>query len=74
MAEYSKEWCDITNIGLSSDFSVLKIFSSLENGYYQVALCEGFGFTHIFNRGGECYVIVGGKEILFEELKLQNIN
>ena len=69
MAEYCKEWCDLTESGLTPDFSVLQIFMSLDEGYYKPAICEGFGFTHILNQGGECYVVVDGKEIPFEKLK-----
>ncbi|MDX2359343.1 MAG: hypothetical protein QNK23_00960 [Crocinitomicaceae bacterium] len=71
MAEHSKEWCDLTESGMSPDFSVLKIFSSLESGYLQVAICEGFGFTHILNQDGDCYVVVDGKEIPFETLTVK---
>jgi hypothetical protein len=69
MAEYSKEWCDLTGSGMSPDFSVLKIFMSLDDGGYEGRICEGFGFTHIVNDGGDCHVVLKGKQIPFEELK-----
>lgn len=71
MAEYSKEWCDLTESGISPDFSVMEIFHLLEEGHFQAAICEGFGFTHIVNEGGNCHVVVNGKEIPFETLSIE---
>jgi hypothetical protein len=70
MAEFSKEWCDLTQSGIAPGFSVMKIFLSLEDGCYKEAICEGFGFTHIINESGDCLVVVAGKEIPFEKLKI----
>lgn len=68
MAEYSKEWCDLKDIGILPDFSVNEIFISLEQGETIMAICEGFGFTKILNKNGHCYVILNGKELAFDEL------
>lgn len=70
MAEYSKEWCDLTKSNLTPDFSVLQIFMSLEGGHFKPVICEGFGFTNIVNEGGDCHVVVNGEQVPFETLKI----
>lgn len=68
MAEFSKEWCEIEGDMVSPDFSVTEVFFKLKDGEYESIICEGFGFTHILNENGNCYVIIRGSKVLFELL------
>ncbi len=68
MAEFSKEWCEKEEFNIPYDFSVIEVFSRLKEGESTVMICEGFGFTHIVNDGGECYVVKRGELIRFDQL------
>ena len=47
MADFSKQWCEINDPDMPSDFDILEIAAELEPGYFKHMICEGFGFTII---------------------------
>jgi len=47
MAEFSKQYCKIKDMGFDGDFDVYEIWSKLKPGHAVDYICEGFGFTMI---------------------------
>jgi hypothetical protein len=47
MAEFSKQYCEIYNMGFDGDFDVYEEWSKLQPGYAISYICEGFGFCMI---------------------------
>jgi len=47
MVEFSKQWCDINDPGMPSDFDIMEEYHKLEPGSYVPYICEGFGFIAI---------------------------
>ena len=56
MAEFSKQYSDVSGLGFS-DFDIEEIFKDIKEGYYISRICEGFGSTGILNKEGVCYLI-----------------
>tara|TARA_R100000152_G_C6699969_1_gene129698 strand:- start:522 stop:758 length:237 start_codon:yes stop_codon:yes gene_type:complete len=56
MAEFSKQYSDVSGLGFS-DFDIEEIFKDIKEGYYISRICEGFGSTGILNKEGECHLI-----------------
>jgi len=56
MAEYSKEYTDLTNL-TSSDFSFLSIGSELKEGQTVNIICEGFGVYGITQIDSVLYLL-----------------
>ena len=56
MAEFSKQYSDVSGLGFS-DFDIEDIFKDIKEGYYISRICEGFGSTGILNKEGECHLI-----------------
>lgn len=55
MAEFSKQWCELYDNEMPSDFDILEEFSKLEYDSYIPIICEGFGFIAIGkDETGEC--------------------
>jgi hypothetical protein len=50
MAEFSKQYCDIKNMGMKGDFDIYEEWSKLRPGYAVDYICEGFGFSMIGRR------------------------
>ena len=47
MAEFSKQYCELHDMGFDGDFDVYDEFNKLEVGYHIPMICEGFGFVAI---------------------------
>jgi hypothetical protein len=47
MAEFSKQYCETTDMGFDGDFDVYEEWSKLKPGYTVNYICEGFGFNMI---------------------------
>ena len=50
MAEFSKQYCETTDMGFDGDFDVYEEWSKLKPGYAVAYICEGFGFSFIGKR------------------------
>lgn len=62
MTEYSKEWIEQENNGMTPDFSIESMFKKLKVGESKSIICEGFGITKIINDDDVCYVEIKGKK------------
>ena len=58
MAEYSKQYCKIKDMGYDGDFDVYEIWSKLKPGHAVDYICEGFGFNSIARSENEDRVLV----------------
>ena len=47
MADFSKQWCEINDPEMPSDFDILEVAAELEPEHFTPIICEGFGFTMI---------------------------
>jgi len=47
MAEFSKQYCELHDMGFDGDFDVYDEFNKLEVGGYIPMICEGLGFVAI---------------------------
>jgi len=47
MAEFSKQYCQLNDMGFDGDFDVYEEWSKLKPGYSVAYICEGFGFVAI---------------------------
>ena len=47
MSEFSKQWCDINDPEMPSDFDIMDEFHKLKPDMYVPYICEGFGFIAI---------------------------
>jgi hypothetical protein len=57
MAEFSKQYCEMNNMGFEGDFDILEEFDTLSIGYYKSMICEGFGFVALAKDvDGRCLV------------------
>jgi len=54
MADFSKQWCDINDPEMPSDFDIMDEFHKLKDDCYVPYICEGFGFIAIGNMDGNC--------------------
>ena len=57
MAEYSKQWCDLNDPQMKSEFDINEIADGLESNYYTPIICEGFGFIAIGKTGEDEIVL-----------------
>ena len=81
MADYSKQYCQLNDMGFDGDFDVYEEWSKLKPGYVVDYICEGFGFSAIGKResGDEVIVYVmdydsenrTGKWVNFDEMCLK---
>jgi len=73
MAEFSKQYCETTDMGFDGDFDVYEEWSKLKPGYAVNYICEGFGFTMIGKEesGDRVMVLVGDKWVDFDEMFLK---
>ena len=58
MADFSKQWCEINDSDMPSDFDIDEIFNGLSENSYVNYICEGFGFDAIGNIDGELMVSI----------------
>ena len=56
MAEFSKQYSEVKNLGISN-FDIEEIFKDIKEGYYISQICEGCGSVGILNKGGQCHLI-----------------
>jgi hypothetical protein len=47
MADFSKQYCELHDMGFEGDFDIEEVATELKDGYYTSYICEGFGFTAI---------------------------
>ena len=47
MAEFSKQWCDLNDPQMTSDFDINEVAENLEPNHYTPIICEGFGFLAV---------------------------
>jgi len=80
MAEFSKQYCKVTNMGFDGDFDVYEEWSKLKPGYAVAYICEGFGFSMIGKKesGDDVFVYVNdynnpenSKWVNFDDLVLK---
>lgn len=80
MAEFSKQYCEINDMGFDGDFDVYEEWSKLQPGYAVSYICEGFGFNAIGKKetGDEVMVFMDdydnpekGRWINFDEMCLK---
>ena len=78
MAEFSKQYCQVNDMGFDGDFDVYYEWSKLTPGYGVAYICEGFGFSMIAKEetGDKVMVLVdsykhGGKWMDFDEMYLE---
>ena len=47
MSEFSKQWCELNDPEMPSDFDIMDEFHKLKPDTYVPYICEGFGFSAI---------------------------
>ena len=47
MADFSKQWCEQNDFGMSGDFDILEEAEALKPGTHIDIICEGYGFNAI---------------------------
>lgn len=47
MADFSKQYCELNEMGFDGDFDILEEYAKLTPGNYVPYICEGFGFIAI---------------------------
>ena len=47
MAEFSKQYCELHDMGFEGDFDIMEEYHRLTPGNYIPYICEGFGFIAI---------------------------
>jgi hypothetical protein len=47
MAEFSKQYCELHDMGMDGDFDIMEEFHKLKPEMYIPYICEGFGFIAI---------------------------
>ena len=47
MADFSKQWCELNDPEMPSDFDILEEANKLEPNNYIPMICEGYGFIAI---------------------------
>jgi hypothetical protein len=47
MAEFSKQYCELHDMGFEGDFDIMEEFYKLKPDYYIPYICEGYGFIAI---------------------------
>jgi len=47
MAEFSKQYCELHDMGFDGDFDILEEFNKLKYDHYVPYICEGYGFIAI---------------------------
>lgn len=72
MAEFSKQYCKIHDMGFDGDFDVYEIWSELEPNHGIPYICEGFGFTMIARKENDdkVWVLLNDEFIDFDEMCL----
>jgi hypothetical protein len=59
MAEFSKQYCDLYDVGFPHDFDIIEEFNKLKPGNYVPYICEGFGFIAIgHDEEGNCTLAI----------------
>jgi len=58
MAEFSKQYCQLNDMGFDGDFDVYEEWAKLKPGYSVAYICEGFGFVAIGKKESGDDVIV----------------
>ena len=58
MAEFSKQYCQLHDMGFDGDFDVYEEWAKLTPGFAVAFICEGFGFNMIGKRESGDEVIV----------------
>ena len=80
MAEFSKQYCEINDMGFDGDFDIYEEWSKIQPGYAVSYICEGFGFNAIGKKetGDEVMVFMDdydnpekGRWINFDEMYLK---
>jgi hypothetical protein len=62
MAEYSKQYCDNTDLGFQGDFDIYEIVEELNDNHYIPIICEGYGFIAIGKHEGVNKVAICRKD------------
>lgn len=58
MADFSKQYCDKYDPGFPHDFDYEELAKDLKPGFYQPAICEGFGSAGIAREDDGTIVLV----------------
>lgn len=58
MADFSKQYCELNDMGFDGDFDVYEEWSKLKPGYSVDYICEGFGFLAIGKKESGDQVLV----------------
>jgi hypothetical protein len=70
MADFSKQYCELNDMGFDGDFDVYEEWSKLKPGFTVAYICEGFGFLAIGKResGDEVIVYLNDKWVNFDDM------
>lgn len=73
MAEFSKQYCEIEDMGFNGDFDVYEEWAKLKPGYAVSYICEGFGFSMIAKEENNdtVWVYLENKWVDFDEMVLK---
>jgi hypothetical protein len=73
MAEFSKQYCQLNDMGFDGDFDVYYEWSKLEPNNGIPYICEGFGFTMIARKENDnnVWVLVENEFVDFDEMYLE---
>jgi len=73
MADFSKQYCQVNDMGFDGDFDVYEEWAKLKPGYGVAYICEGFGFTMIAKEetGDKVLVLVDNKWENFDDMYLE---
>ena len=73
MADFSKQYCQLNDMGFDGDFDIYEEWTILTPGYGAPYICEGFGFTMIAKEetGDKVLVLVGKKWENFDDIYLE---
>lgn len=75
MAEFSLEYNVSQGFGKIGDFSLSKIFQSLNEGQSVSTICEGYGSIRIIKRNNTCLIeLSNSKTVSYSELTGFQIN
>ena len=57
MSDYSKQWCDENDPGMTWDFDMVEEYSKLKPGFMVAYICEGYGTVAIAKGHNEEFLL-----------------
>lgn len=73
MADFSKQYCELSDMGYDGDFDIYEEWAKLQPGYGMNFICEGFGFYMIGKQetNDTVWVLDGNEWVDFDEMFLE---